>query len=110
MIKQFAFTVYPVLDMAPARKVFEKILGLKVTHNYNENWIEYHLHDSCFVITSMGGEHFKPNANAGGSIAFEVDDLKADVARAKAGGASTKIDTFETPVCWSAILIDPEGN
>jgi predicted enzyme related to lactoylglutathione lyase len=110
MIKQFAFTVYPVLDMARARKFYEQVLGLQVTHNYDEKWIEYHLNNNCFAITNMGGEHFQPNANAGGSIAFEVEDVDAEVAKAKAGGARAKIDTFDTPICRSAILIDTEGN
>ena len=110
MIKQFAFTVYPVLDMARARRFYEGVLGLTVSQDMNGKWIEYHLNNNCFAITDMGGDHFKPNSNAGGSIAFEVDDLDAEVAKAKAGGARVKIDTFETPVCRSAILIDPDGN
>jgi predicted enzyme related to lactoylglutathione lyase len=110
MITQFAFTVYPVLNMARARKFYEGVLGLQVSHEYGGQWIEYHLNNNCFAITDMGGEHFKPNAAGGGSIAFEVDDLDKVVAQAKAGGAGVKIDTFQTPMCRSAILIDPEGN
>ena len=109
-VSQFAFTVYPVTDMARARRFYEGVLGLQATHDYDGKWIEYHLQNNCFAITNMGGDHFKPSSESGGSIAFEVDELDAAVAEAKSHGAKVKIDTFETPVCRSAILIDPEGN
>lgn len=110
MLKKVAFTMYPVIDMARARRFYEDSLGLKVGSNHEERWVEYDLPDGgCFAITTMA-EGVMPSHNSGGSIAFEVDDLSKLMKDLKGKGVKIKIDTFETPVCHMAIVIDSEGN
>lgn len=45
MIKHIAFTMYPVTDMARARRFYEDTLGLRLTrHEASEyEWVEYDL-------------------------------------------------------------------
>jgi predicted enzyme related to lactoylglutathione lyase len=109
MVKHIAFTLYPVSDMARARKFYEQGLGLAVTNNFNDAWVEYHLDNGCFAITTMA-EGVKPSASSGGSIAFEVDDVDAAVAKLQAAKASVKVPAFDSPVCRMAVLLDTEGN
>lgn len=109
MIKRIAFTMYSVADMARARKFYEEDLGLVKTSNYpGDKWIEYDLAGGCFAITSM--VPVKPSADAGGSIAFEVDNLDELLATLKSKGVPVKMDNMDTPVCNMAVVVDPEGN
>lgn len=108
MIKRIAFTMYPVTDMARARKFYEEDLGLVKTADYGSKWVEYDP-GGCFAITTMT-PHIKPASDAGGSIAFEVDNLDELLAKLKAKGVTVKVDTMDTPVCNMAVVIDPEGN
>jgi predicted enzyme related to lactoylglutathione lyase len=108
MIKHIAFTMYPVSDMARARKFYEEALGLALTKNFRDEWVEYHLENGAFAITTMSP--VKPGASMGGSIAFEVDDVDATVKKLKAAKAVVKVEAFDTPVCRMAIVLDSEGN
>lgn len=110
MFKKVAFTMYPVIDMARARRFYEETLGLSVGSNYEERWVEYDLPGGgCFAITTMA-EGISPSSNSGGSIAFEVEDLAKLIKDLKAKGVKFKLDAFETPVCKMAVVIDSEGN
>jgi predicted enzyme related to lactoylglutathione lyase len=110
MFKKVAFTMYPVIDMARARRFYEETLGLSVSSNYEERWVEYDLPGGgCFAITTMA-EGVSPSSNSGGSIAFEVENLAKLVKDLKAKGVKFKLDVFETPVCKMAVVIDSEGN
>lgn len=110
MIKHIAFTMYPVKDMARARRFYEEDLGLKVGHSgVNGAWIEYYLDNGCFAITTLA-QGVRPAASSGGSIAFEVDDVDALVAELRAKGVPVKVEAFDTPVCRMAVVLDPEGN
>ena len=109
MVKHIAFTMYPVKNMTRARKFYEKGLGLKMTKNYDDAWVEYHLGNGAFAITTMA-TGVKPSANRGGSIAFEVKNVDAAVKKLRAAKAKVKVPAFDTPVCRIAILTDSEGN
>ncbi len=111
MLKKVAFTMYPVIEMERARNFYENALGLKVGSTYQDDkWVEYDLPEGgCFAITTMA-VGVKPAANAGGSIAFEVDDLDALVSKLKSENVPIFLDIFESPVCRMAVIGDSEGN
>ncbi len=109
-VKGIAFTMYPVTDMARARKFYEEDLGLKVARDVRGEWIEYHLWDNCFAITSMLGDQVKPSADSGGRIALEVQDVDDFVSQLKNKGIRVKAEPFSTRVCRMAVVLDPEGN
>ena len=109
-IRGIAYTVYPVTDMARARKFYEDDLGLRVARHFRGEWVEYHLWDNCFAITSMASTGLKPSADSGGKIAFEVNDVDKMVETLRKKGIPIKLEPFSTPVCRMAVILDPEGN
>jgi predicted enzyme related to lactoylglutathione lyase len=108
MIQSVAFFAYPVSDIPRARAFYEQSLGLKVSHNLSEGWVEYDLGDSTFAITSMDAEH-QPGAK-GGVVAFEVDALAETVASLKQKQVAFTVEQGESPVCHFAIVADPDGS
>ena len=111
MLKKVAFTMYPVQNMERARQFYEKTLGLTSgSVSAGGAWVEYDLPGGgCFAITTLA-EEIKPSSDAGGKIAFEVEDLNALVKQLKSAGVQFKMDLFSTPVCQMAIILDSEGN
>ncbi|MEM9243221.1 MAG: VOC family protein [Pseudomonadota bacterium] len=111
MIKKVAFTMYPVKDIQRVQNFYERTLGFVVGHiSDNGQWVEYDLPGGgCFAITTMA-EGVEPHDSAGGSVAFEVDDLDQMVAELKEKGVTFKHDIFSSPVCRMAIILDSEGN
>jgi hypothetical protein len=53
MIKDVAFTVYPVRDLAQVHRFYEKDLGLNVTMVFENAWVEYTLPNGTFALTTM---------------------------------------------------------
>ena len=109
MVRGIAFMVYPVSDMQRARAFYEGGLGLKKVRNFGEEWIEYHLWDTCFALTTMMGPEVKP-CDDGGKIALEVSDVDGFVNDLRKRGTRIKKEPFSTPVCRMAVIYDPEGN
>lgn len=111
MFKKVAFTMYPVENMERAREFYEKTMQFSLSKSSSEGaWIEYDMPGGgCFAITTLA-QGVMPSSNAGGSIAFEVEDLEKLVTRLKAEGVKFKMDPFATPVCKMAVIIDSEGN
>ncbi|WP_133128830.1 VOC family protein [Legionella nagasakiensis] len=111
MLKKVAFTVYPVENMERAIDFYKKNLGLIPNKiSANGGWVEYDLsHGGCFAITTLA-EGVKPSTLAGGSIAFEVEDLDSLIQQLKQNGVEFKSDVFSSPVCRMAIIVDSEGN
>ena len=105
-IKHTAFTMYPVKNMARARKFYEKTLGLKLGKSFGDVWVEYYPGGtSCFALTTMVPD-LKPAMN----IAFEVADLAKAEAKLRKARAKCVFKTYETPVCRMAAYRDTEGN
>ncbi len=111
MIKKVAFSMYPVSDMKRAREFYEKKLQLKLGKVSVEGaWVEYDLpQGGCFALTTLA-EGVEPSSNAGGSVAFEVENLDKLISNLKSQQVEIKLDTFTTPVCSMAVIIDSEGN
>src|SRR5262245_19692056 len=110
MFKKVAFTMYPVKDSTRARSFYEGKLGLTAGSKApNGVWTEYDLPGGgCLALFAT--EDIKPSADAGGSVAFEVEDLDALIARLKAEGVQFKADMIHSPVCRMSVILDSEGN
>ena len=110
MFSKVAFTMYPVTDMARARTFYENTLGLGPSRNGAASpWVEFDLPGGgCLAITTVTQQ--EPSANAGGTIAFEVDDLPGLIADLKAKGVAFPAEDIESPVCRMAVCLDPDGN
>ena len=108
MIKGIAFTMYPVVDMARARTFYEDALGLVPSAAYADGqWVEY-APGGCFALTTMAP--LKPSADAGGNIAFEVEDVVALTERLRKDGVPVRLEVTETPAFRMSVVLDPEGN
>ena len=81
MITSIAFTAYPVSNMERARAFYKHVLGLHVSHNYKDVWVEYDIAGSTFAITTSEMGH-APGAK-GAVVAFEVSDIDAFVLKMK---------------------------
>lgn len=112
MLKKVAFTMYPIRDVARARDFYENALGLQAGSVGNQGeryWLEYDLPGGgCLALTNFIED--QPSATADGTIAFEVEDLDALMARLKARGVAFRSDVIHSPVCRMAVCEDSEGN
>jgi len=109
-VLEFAFTCYPVADMARARAFYEDVIGLTpamVHESEGGSWTEYVLGSGTFSLGQAPGWNPSPD---GASIAFEVEDFDGAITALKEGGTLFKMEPFPTPVCRMAFVIDPEGN
>src|ERR1700759_4116240 len=108
MIKEVAFVAIAVSDAEEARQFYQGTLGLKPSAPVMEGaWVEYELGDTTIGV----GCHpaWKPSRD-GTTVAFEVDDIDAELARLKEQGVKFDMDVTETPVCFMAQFRDPSGN
>lgn len=112
MLRKIAFTMYPVVDVERARGFYEGVLGLQhgsLGQQDGQYWIEYDLPGGgCLALTNATPA--TPSEAAGGTVAFEVDDLDALVADLKRKGVAFRSDIIVTPVCRMAVCVDSEGN
>lgn len=108
MIKRIAYTMYPVIDMDRARRFYEEELGLEPANEQAAGqWVEYDI-GGCFALTTLAP--VQPSAEAGGNIAFEVEDVTALTEKLKSKGVAVRVDVMETPGTLMSVVIDPEGN
>jgi predicted enzyme related to lactoylglutathione lyase len=112
MFKKVAFTMYPATDVPRARKFYEEVFGLTPGSKGQHGdiwWVEYDLPGGgCFAITNATKD--QPSAAAGGTVAFEVEDLDALIADLKAKNVAFKTEVIHGPVCRMAVCVDSEGN
>jgi predicted enzyme related to lactoylglutathione lyase len=109
MITEIAFTGTPVTDIKRAREFYEGVLGLKpAMESAGGMWVEYEIGNGTLGI-GCHGDVWKPSPD-GTCIAFEVDDLDAEIARLKSRGVKFAMDAMPTPICHFAIICDPDGN
>jgi len=110
-VLEIAFVGYPVTDLKRARNFYEGTLGLAVSRtfgNEEQGWIEYDLGPNTLAIGN-GAQDWKPAAG-GGCVALEVESMDAAVATLTERGHKPFMGPFETPVCFMAIVSDPDGN
>lgn len=106
--KEIAFVAIAVSDAERARKFYQETLELKPSTNaMGGAWVEYDL-----GATTIGvGCHpaWQPSRD-GTTVAFEVEDIDAAIAKLKERGVAFDMEKIETPVCWMAQFRDPDGN
>jgi predicted enzyme related to lactoylglutathione lyase len=110
MFKKVAFTMYPVKDWKRARAFYEETLGLAPgSQAANGVWTEYDLPGGgCLALFAT--EDIKPSAEAGGSVALEVEDLDALIGELKCKGVQYKAELVHSPVCRMSNILDSAGN
>jgi predicted enzyme related to lactoylglutathione lyase len=107
--KKVAFTGIPITDIKRARASYEGVLGLKISGEFGEGiWIEYEIGPDTLAIGSVG-DQWKPSED-GTSVAIEVEDFDAAIKNLKQAKARFAAEGIESPVCWMAVVQDPDGN
>ena len=110
-ITEIAFSYYPVTDLKRARQFYERTLGLKQGTTFgdeNQGWIEYDIGPGTLAITNFASE-WKPSADGGG-VGLEVENFDSAIAELKTAGTRFRVEPTETPVCFMAVVFDPDGN
>jgi predicted enzyme related to lactoylglutathione lyase len=110
-VKEIAFVVYPVTNLAAARKFYEDVLGLEQSRMFGseeQGMIEYDLGASTLAIGNAA-TIFSPGAT-GGCAALEVESFEDAVADIEASGCPIVMPVYETPVCRMMAVSDPDGN
>ena len=111
-VNEIAFSCYPVIDMARARKFYEGVLGLKSTMTVGEpggmQWTEYDIGSGTLSL-GAGAPDWHPRSD-GCSVGLEVEDFDAAIAHLKSNGVKFKMEPFPTPVCQMAMISDHDGN
>jgi predicted enzyme related to lactoylglutathione lyase len=111
MINKVAFTMYPVTDVARARRFYEETLGLTVGVAGSQggmHWIEYDLPGGgCLALTNVG--EAEPSAS-GGTVALEVEDLDELVEALHRQDVAFLGDVVRGPMCRMVTCLDSEGN
>ncbi len=109
MIKDIAFTGYPVTDITKARAFYEGVLGLVPDPAFagSSSWVEYSVGSNTFSIGCM--DSWKPSKD-GPSIAFEVDDMAKMVETLKAHNIGIEMGPLDFPTCNMLMIRDVDGN
>jgi len=107
--KEIAFTVYPVTNVARARKFYEGVLGLKPNAKVKrgDKFIEYDLRPGTLAI---GSSPQWPPSKEGVSSALEVLDFEAAVTHLRRRRVKFMIGPLDTPKCHMVTFRDPDGN
>ena len=108
MVKGVAFIGYPVEDMARARKFYEEVFDLKVETEFGEEYVEYAIGDGTTLALGKMDD-WKPSPD-GPSVAFEVEDFDAMMARLKEHNVKIATEPMDFPNCRMCIVVDSEGN
>ncbi len=107
-IKTTAFVVYPIKDMVRARAFYEKTLGLEVTANWDDAWVEYDIGENTLAITNSFPDH-QPGAK-GAVLALEVSDFDDVLQDLEEKSIPLSSGPFDSPSCRGCSIQDPDGN
>jgi predicted enzyme related to lactoylglutathione lyase len=108
-VKEIAFVGIPVTDFARARKFYEGVLGLKPAGEFSDGqFVEYGIGNSTLAIANVGMD-WKPS-DQGTSTALEMEDFDVAIAELRRAKVPFAADPFESPVCYMAVVQDPDGN
>jgi len=105
-VKNIAFLMYPVTDMARAVTFYRDDLGLAPGELVSEFWSEFEIAGTTFGVGTF--EQVGTPGTAG-SLALEVEDMAAMRRRLSERGVETS-EPYETPICFISMLSDPDGN
>jgi predicted enzyme related to lactoylglutathione lyase len=107
MIKEFAFVAYSVKDVPRAVAFYRDVVGLEPGGLVSEHWAEFDVNGATFGVGN--GESIGIHPGSAASAAFEVDDIAT--AREKFASQGVQVtDIWDSPVCRSCFVTDPDGN
>jgi predicted enzyme related to lactoylglutathione lyase len=108
LFTDLAFVMFPVKDVKTSRQFYEEVLGLKVTANWDDQWVEYDIGHTTLGITTADADH-QPGVR-GATVGLEVGDFDRVLAHLQAKGVAISKGPFDSPSCRGCIIRDPDGN
>jgi predicted enzyme related to lactoylglutathione lyase len=113
-VTEIAFVGYSVADMKRAKAFYEGTMGLKKSRGFGqyegeEQWVEYDIGAGCLALIAGGTKEWPPGST-GVAAALEVDDFQRAMDELRAKGTKFVFEPFESPMCWTAVVNDPDGN
>ncbi len=119
MNTEFAFSTYPVTNVARARAFYEGVLGLKSTVDMDMgekgHWIgDTHIRAAAQTsalskYAGLGSSRTQTEAAPSGSK-WRTSTPPVSESFARARQSQINMEPFPTPVCRMAFILDPEGN
>jgi predicted enzyme related to lactoylglutathione lyase len=109
MIKDIAFTVYAVSDMARARQFYENVLGLTPGELTGEHWFEYAVGDNTFGLGCFP-EDVAGYYKNGSAVVFDVEDLDTALEKMKQHDVPILSGPIDFPKCRMLLISDPDNN
>ncbi len=103
------FFVYPVKDMARARRFYGGVLGLKPGDRWKTRWVEFGVPGGGVVALSTGLDGCRPGAK-GGALALETGRFDEVVTHLRKKRVKFLFGPTDTGVCDFARFCDPDGN
>lgn len=105
------FVCYPVTDMEKSIAFYRDTLGLELVERYEGFWAEFSAPPTTLALYRPDDAEAGARREQGGAfIALATESVERSVADLMGQGVPVVKDTFDTPVCWFAIIADPDGN
>lgn len=104
------FISYSVTDMDRSEAFYREVLGLDVELPRGEpgtrasGYMEFDAGGTAISLTVLPQLH--PNA----IVALSVEDVNAAIEELRGKGVRISMEPIETPVCYMAVVADPDGN
>jgi predicted enzyme related to lactoylglutathione lyase len=104
------FISYSVTDMDRSEAFYRDVLGLDVEVPRGEpdtraaGYMELDAGGTAISLTVL--PHLHPNA----IVALAVEDVSAAIEELRGEGVQISMEPLETPVCFMAVVADPDGN
>ena len=107
------FVVYEVSDLDRSVEFYGQVLQLPLTERIDDfGWAEFDVPPTTLAL--LDPSRMRPQDPApktgGAAIYLAVSDVPATVAELRAKGVIVALEPFETPACWIAGVLDPDGN
>lgn len=108
--KAVDFVSYSVTDMDKAEAFWREMLGLDVEvargapGTRSNGYMELDAGGVAIGLVAM------PKIHPNGIVALAVDDVGQAVEELREKGVPIAMEVIESPVCWMAVVADPDGN
>lgn len=108
--KAVDFVSYSVTDMDRAEAFWKDVLGLEVEVPRGKPGTRANGYMELDAGGVAIGLVVMPETQPNGIVALAVDHVGDAVEELRGKGVSIVMDTIESPVCWMAVVADPDGN
>jgi predicted enzyme related to lactoylglutathione lyase len=101
------FVSYNVTDMARSEAFYRDVLGLDVAVPWGgpgRRFPEFQAGGTTISLTQL------PQLPMQAIVALAVDDVRGALEELRGKDVKVVMDTYETEVCYMALVADPDGN